>query len=1089
MTQIEFRVEWGYTTIYSRRHYHPEYCWNGKIDCTAGIIRSVSQYKYPWVWLGSPVFSPKETPLDGNEWKCTLRRNVSGIKVVADCEESSEFILTTAQGTFTFSARQILNDGRIIFPIGSKYSYCSIIVTREGFLWFRPAPRRLETVVEPTELKGTKMVNWARMDQAWIEPEKTVEFDVVLPEFKEDGEKYWLFHLQGMTAQEGELPDQPPSWSFEEVDGKLVKSEDGKEMANKAASGYIIFEICSNDYLLKTLRYYFRSHDADVQVLHDVWGEIPFDELPAGKHHIKLINRHNKLPLLVNRISFRPKTRRHLAMTAPAWTLVGREFILGVQILKSLTTVQFKYDNQLFSPVTQPKLELTLDAGYHEFRFIPLKACQNARICVEDIDSKEQAEIAIPAIYDLKSETPELAVGYDMTTVSHDDTGEMDWLLDYTQRTQLGNLVVFRSFTSAPVKPEVLSRWGRFCKDHGIYFQAVNCFEDGSLPKAGGEYCQGLGGHELSGTTYALDPDDKSSDMKEAMERFIDYMRENVNKIRPLGKKVSFGDASGGHRYSLMAGADFLRAETMVPNTTLLCSQARPAAQSLGNGEWGAHIAIHHPKQPDIKSEHLGWYYLSLLQPWMMGATFIYEEDSLFLMFKEERQCWDDALTKGKRDMTREFFRFAQTHPRTGRPEIPIATILGRYAAPFNGFICGAEQGPWYSVWGKYGKNDPTWSHCQPEKGQQVMDVLMPGASTLPFRQRYDRRRLFFAATPYGDFDQIPVEAEREFFARYKLLMHLCWNTMIPEDYTKSKKYVEDGGTLFLSAPHLSTHQGRDFLADMEDLALYDGGNVADLCGVKILGRGVRYCGHWHPVDNTFAGATCPPQSRVPSVSPDEDGPCHLAEVEMHGAKPVIIDAISGKPLLVEYSLGKGKVFLMTTWAYPGHEELAEFSGAVVARLCQNYMGSCVVDDPAAETFWTCWTEGNDCGKLLLLNMDWTKHGAERTVTITTPAVGFEIRIRERQVCIITYLPFGAIVQSDSQPHVEILQADSRSAKLRIHVTGRHQFSLHTRSASVDITTAGTTIKTNADVPQRFIFEIENTQLTYADYVVTVGGL
>ena len=81
------------------------------------------------------------------------------------------------------------------------------------------------------------------------------------------------------------------------------------------------------------------------------------------------------------------------------------------------------------------------------------------------------------------------------------------------------------------------------------------------------------------------------------------------------------------------------------------------AAEIFKDGEWGVHIAIQHSYQP-YHENHLGQYYLSLYQPWMMGANMIYEEDCLFNMFKEERQAWDDALTKGKRDMTRYFFKF-----------------------------------------------------------------------------------------------------------------------------------------------------------------------------------------------------------------------------------------------------------------------------------------------------------------------------------------------------------------------------------------------------------------------------------------------
>ena len=42
---------------------------------------------------------------------------------------------------------------------------------------------------------------------------------------------------------------------------------------------------------------------------------------------------------------------------------------------------------------------------------------------------------------------------------------------------------------------------------------------------------------------------------------------------------------------------------------------------------------------------------------------------------------------------------------------------------------------------------------------------------------------------------------------------------------------------LFLSVPHLTIRTDREFLADMEDLQLYSGGNVQALCGVRMQGR------------------------------------------------------------------------------------------------------------------------------------------------------------------------------------------------------------------------------------------------------------
>ena len=1066
---LDFRIDWGYAFVYSRRHYHPELNWDGGIACEGGAIDAVYQLDYPYTWWG-PVHTAVETKLLDASWQSTTRRGIAGVRVVASCAGDCEFTVLTKQGEFKFTAEQLRRDGRIVFPVGWKYSHCTLIVTLSGHLWFRNPLKPDEINVEASQLRRAEVLNFSRMEQAWIEAGKSVDFDVDLPAQSSVGEHGWLLHMQAMTAENKNDP-------FE------------------LARDYMPMEIREGERSLAKLTRLFRWHDASQQILHDVYTEIPGDQLAPGRHTLQIVNRHESLPLLVHRVSLHPIVRRHLDITAPSWALVGGEFIVTVNLLTN-TTIDFSYDKEAISAVDLGRADQNFERGIHEFRFVALMPVLGTAITITGSDGVSQTA-SIVAIYDIAPEQPEVKVGYDMTTVPHDANEFMDWLLEYTWKTQLGNLVCFRPFPMGwGVDEKLMAEWGQYCREHHIYVEGIN-MDTGLLATTAAEYFHGIGTHELSGKLYFCDPTDKCLNMKEAMEGYVAAVRAEVNRIRADGApRVAFGDASGGHRYALLAGADFLRAETMVPNTQQHLSQARAAAQALGCGEWGVHIAIQHPKQPYLES-HLGWYYLSLMQAWMMGASFLYEEDSLFVLFKEERQGWDDKLTKGKRDMTREFFRFASTHSRPGAslrasgsrtlseqaesarthptrenpitwgPQINMALILGRYAAPFNGFICGTEQTPAYSVWGEFGRNEPAWGHLQPEKCQQVMDVLMPGSSTHPFRQRYDRRRFFFSGTPFGDFDQVPMEATSNFLTRYKLLFHLGWNTMIDEDYEKLKQWVTEGGTLLIGVPQFSTHVDRDFLLTMEDLALYRGGNVADLCGAKVLGKGTRYCGHWTHTGPEFQGAECPRTSRVPSVSPDEDGPCHLAEVELLGARPVLIDAISGKPMLLKYELGKGAVYLITTWAYAGHEELADFSGAIVAHLADQHKPEVYVTDPSNEVFWTWWPspDHKGCGQLMLLNTDWSEPGNVKEVIVHAGSENLVVRVRERDATIVTVLPFCIIVPPSCESHCEIVSSSCTEVTVRVHSAQANGFDvlpsggvvLNTNSVATDTQVQQTT--------------------------------
>ena len=162
--KLDFRIEWGYQILYSRRHYHPQYIWDGHLDCERGRIDSLSLYHYPRC-ISGPVNCPRETPLPGNSWRETTRRALSGLHVKAEVEPDAVFHLMTASGNFDFTARQIMEEGRIVFDVGPKYGYCHVSVIRTGFLWFRPEPREGETGLDAEEL-GLPVHDWARMRSA-----------------------------------------------------------------------------------------------------------------------------------------------------------------------------------------------------------------------------------------------------------------------------------------------------------------------------------------------------------------------------------------------------------------------------------------------------------------------------------------------------------------------------------------------------------------------------------------------------------------------------------------------------------------------------------------------------------------------------------------------------------------------------------------------------------------------------------------------------------------------------------------------------------------------------------------------------------
>lgn len=949
---LDFKIDFGYQYLYSRRHYHPQFVWDGKLTVDGGSIDSACLLTYPVLWFG-PGHSAIETPLEGPAWTLRTKRGLAGVRFTAEVDENAVFHLDTVYLKADFTAADIMEKGRIEFMVGPKYLGCSAIVTRTDYLWYRPALAEGETALEAKDM-GLPMHPWHRMNLAWLAPGEGLKFNITIPEKKHDFEET-LFHTLAMIAKEFD-PEK-----------------------NTMSAGDIDTEILADGVSVKCYRKYYRWHDNCMQILEDDWPRV---ELCPGTHEIELKN-HSAYWLCFSRITWRQCGRDQGQLSMPAWALKN-ECLTGR--VYSLT------DSEITVNTPDGDIRLSCKPGWNEFPF----SCGKPGNAVFKAGTEASVEII-----DALPEKDPVRVGYDMTVVPHDDNGFMDWLLDYTQRTRLGNYVVFRSFrTERDVDDALMERWGRFCKEHGIWVAACTDYLSGALVKGAGDKMSDCGLHEYPGRVYACDPAEPwcSRDMREAAANYIKFLKIEIDKAHGVFPVTAFGDASGGIRYTFLAGVDFVRAETMVGNTMTLLSQARPAAEALGKGRWGVHIAIQHNFQP-YHENHLGQYFLSLMQPWMMGANTMYEEDSLFEQFKEERQAWDDALTKGKRDMTRKFFKFVSSHPRRGENKRNIAFLEGRWAAPFNGFICDVEQDPHYAVWGLFGNNAPEWGHSQPEKCRQILDVLMPGACTHPFRQKFDKRRMFFAGTPYGDFDCLPVEADKSYFGSYKLIANIGWHTANDEDTDKLVSFVENGGTLLTGIPEFSTHLGREFLKDMDDLALVNGGDLSAVCGIRVKGRGEAYSGQWNCADREKYEE--PSLSQLPSDCVMEDGCAYLADIELCGAEVVAWDAFTAKPMLVRYRLGKGYVYTLTLWAYPGHQLFMPFSAAILARLAKEAMPEIHVEDPSGEVFWTRWVD-QDTTILMLLNTDWTAKGNCKPVTVHYGYSPLHMDIKEREAVVIT---------------------------------------------------------------------------------------
>jgi len=576
---------------------------------------------------------------------------------------------------------------------------------------------------------------------------------------------------------------------------------------------------------------------------------------------------------------------------------------------------------------------------------------------------------------------------------------------------QIANLIVFRNYHNDAGQDAKLWEAAAFCRQNGLAADAIIMDDAAIVARAAAEACLCAGTHEHTGIFYGRDGVlDAGLDLKQAQEACVAKLREVADAVRIPGVPAAIGDAAGGSRFAYMAGFDVIRHETFVGHHGLILPNARGAARAFSpEGSptriWGAHIASQHNAQPEL-DYGIRRLFLGVYLPWIMGAGFLFEEDSQFQYFKAQKMCGGDFLTASKNAILREFHRYSATHPRQGEPLVNIAVLQGRYAPPASGLGFDKPRAN-YPVWSYGGNKRWAWGYRQPEKGLHLLDVLAPGMCLTPLNQDSDRVRRFFAGSPWGEYDFLPVEAPGGVFSRYRLLLLLDWHTMEPEGYEKLLAFARSGGAVFLSVPHLTTRTGRDFLDDLRegkpcDLQLYNGGGVEDLCGLRVLGRSAALfsapCGQ-----GDWAGAALDgdPGIRRPNESADEDGPCFLADIDLCGAEPVVTDS-AGRPVLTRRRVGNGVVYLLCAWAYPGHEALSRFMPRVLRRLLSLNAAGPVTVSGEDDVYYAVWGRGGTPEKVYLLNTDWVEAGNTKTVRLEYGGHAAEVSVTEGEVREIT---------------------------------------------------------------------------------------
>ncbi len=267
-----------------------------------------------------------------------------------------------------------------------------------------------------------------------------------------------------------------------------------------------------------------------------------------------------------------------------------------------------------------------------------------------------------------------------------------------------------------------------------------------------------------------------------------------------------------------------------------------------------------------------------------------------------------------------DFYDFVKANGTpAGQPETTLALVKGN-------LDLGPEQ-HWDNsvIAGMYDVADqnPFWRSGQPERGWNIATkVFYPRPNVLD-----PNPNLFLSGTPYGQVDVASLAndwADAKFLnSQYKALLFTGWNTCSDKQYGELCEYVRNGGILFISIPQLSKNETRNYSSyTVEELV--NGGDFSELCGVKVLGKGERFYWATAPDRKGELGFKHPRRFGIMSM------PRGKVEVVDPEIEVLAVEDEEMEPVLFRHKLGKGTVYFLNTWSYPGATDQDYGPGATV---------------------------------------------------------------------------------------------------------------------------------------------------------------
>ena len=422
------------------------------------------------------------------------------------------------------------------------------------------------------------------------------------------------------------------------------------------------------------------------------------------------------------------------------------------------------------------------------------------------------------------------------------------------------------------------------------------------------------------------------TDLRMARDRFVNqYMGPSRGQHASYNFFFSTSGSALAH-YELAGGADFMCSELYAigaMNVAYATAEMRGAARRWKPEYWGGWLAQEWQTTavPYTAKQKYDLLKVGLYLQYLMGTSVIvlesggdYTQAGKYTVTEKDSEWqgkptgknynyFGDAAVSYRKTM-KGFYDFVRANPRpAGSPETQIALLLGN---------CDGWVGLYhemFAVWAQHAtaEANPLWKYGDPERTwKAAMGVFFPtpADALAPYGNNW------VGGSPYGQVDVVGVDEElwRGELSRYGFAAFAGWNSMTPELLAALNDYVNDGGTLLLAVPHLSTRFDRDYKGYLP-ADLIGKGDVSGLMDVRIEGRDA--------VDADLKSKGVPlSAARLNGVS--------LARATLGRDVEATIATADGRPVVVTQARGKGRVHLLLSWEYPG--------AAAVAPLYQDLL-------------------------------------------------------------------------------------------------------------------------------------------------------